>query len=111
MLSISNGNLDSIWIIELPVSVWYRSTTLLLVSPTVECTSALPNLRYGNSTVVVVGLSIELKVYSYNYIVLVFNFNHYALSLVFQRVFFLTRRRFCSYGWHFCSYSNWFFAT
>ena len=64
LLSISNGNLDSIGIIELSESIWYRSTTLLLVSPTVECTSTLPNLGHRNSTVVVVNLSIELKIYS-----------------------------------------------
>ena len=60
-----NGNLDSIGIIELPKSVRYCSTTLLLVSPTVECTSTLSNVSQREDTVVEVDLSIQLKVYPY----------------------------------------------
>ena len=45
LLSISNGNLDSIGIIELPKPVWYCSTALPLICFTVECTSTLSNVN------------------------------------------------------------------
>ena len=59
------GTWDSIGIIELPESVWYCSTTLLLVSPTVECTSTLSNVSQREDTVIEVDLPIQLKVYPY----------------------------------------------
>ena len=60
-----NGNLGSIGIVELSKPIWYRSTTLILVSLTVECTSALSNVSQREGTVVEADLSIKLKVYPY----------------------------------------------
>ena len=57
-----NRDLYSTGIIELPKSVWYHSTTLLLVSPTVECTSTLSNVSQREGTVITVNLSIDFKV-------------------------------------------------
>ena len=62
MLSITNGNLDSIGVVELPKSVWLCSTTFLHISPTVECTSALSNVSQREGTVVEVDLSIDFKI-------------------------------------------------
>ena len=62
MLSISNGNLDSIGVVELPKPVCYCSTALLLVSPTVECTNALSNVSQREGTVIEVDLPIDFEI-------------------------------------------------
>ena len=63
LLSTFNGNLDSTGVVEPPKPVWQCSATLLLVSSTVECTSALSNISQREGTVIEVDLSIQLKVY------------------------------------------------
>ena len=65
LLSITNGNLDSTGVVVLPKPIWYCSTTLFLVSPTVECTSTLSNVSQREDTVIEVDLPIQLKVYPY----------------------------------------------
>ena len=97
-----NGNLDSTGVIELPKSVWQCSTTLLLVSPTVERTSALSNISQREDTVVEVGLSIKLKVYPYTQLAVIRYCNVMYVGVLWCRL--LTGWLFWNYCWFLTSW-------
>ena len=61
LLATINGNLGSIGVVKFPKPIWQCSTTLLLIRPTVECTSTLSNVSQREATIIDIDLSIEFK--------------------------------------------------